>query len=177
MSDQASKNLGSCFCVISLRGQFMYRFVLLFGLAFCTTLFAAAGPAKLSLDDINPTEVVVLVNQFKAQGEKFSPGPKRRQFMLDAEKLLQRLNVLQDWTVLDVKEKIVIVNGYESLRAQVGDASARRNAIRCRSTVRAGTHLGSTRCRSQADSDLDQDQAEHDMRALQRTDFPPQGHN
>ena len=155
----------------------MRIFVLIVALILSSGSFASSSAKLLSVDSATPAEVSAVVVEFKSQGEKFAPGPKRRQFLVDAETLLKRLNTLENWSALDTAAKIVIVNSYESLRARVGDAAARRSAIRCRSVKRVGTHLASTQCKSRADSDRQEEQTEQNMRALQRTDFPPQGSN
>ena len=156
---------------------FVLFVVLILASASFSNAFAKSSAKLLSLDTATPAEVSALVAEFKAKGEKFSPGPQRRQFLGDADTLLKRLNALQDWSTIDTSGKIVIVNSYESLRARVGDAQARRSAVRCRSVKRVGTHLASTQCKSRADIELQEAQTEHDMRSLQRTDFPPQGGN
>ena len=156
---------------------FVVCILLIFSATIFSSAYANSSAKMLSLDTATPAEVSVLVTEFKAKGEKFAPGPKRRQFLGDADSLLKRLSALQDWSAIDTAGKIVIVNSYESLRARVGDAQARRSAVRCRSVKRVGTHLASTQCKSRADIELQEAQTEHDMRALQRTDFPPQGGN
>lgn len=107
----------------------------------------------LSLSDSSPAAVLESVEQLKSQSGKVRSGPARRDFVSDAEALSRKLRDLRSFDELSEKQRIALVNQYESLRARVAAAIDRGKRRICQRIRPTGSNLITTVCQTQDEID------------------------
>ena len=107
----------------------------------------------LSLADVSPGAVLESVVQLKAHADKVHSRIARRDFIGDADALSVKLRAIASFDTLSEKQRIELVNQYESLRARIVAANERGNRRICKRVRTIGSNMTTTICQTQAEID------------------------
>lgn len=107
----------------------------------------------LSLAEVSPAAVLESVEKLKAQADKVPSQSARRDFIGDADALSDKLRSITSFEALSEKQRIELVNQYESLRSRAIAANDRGKRRVCKRVRTTGSNLTTTVCQTQAEID------------------------
>ena len=142
--------------------------ILFYGLA----LASKPVPTNLSLDQTTPQELLVFVNGFATKIERV-PQSEQKFLANRITDLQTTLESIQDWTTIDEKKKVALVNQYEMIRATLGNAEAKRGRKTCQRVTRVGSHMATTVCLTADERDAIRKKAERNLESVRRKNTSP----
>jgi hypothetical protein len=107
------------------------------------------APNSVTFETITPAELALVVAGWQEKYDNSDiiiKGKKGQAYQADLTKLLQQLQVLENWDGLNKDERVKLGNIYENLRAQTDGGEASANQRRCNMERRAGSNIRKMVC-------------------------------